>query len=186
MKVQFLGTSASPSMPVLFCHCEVCSIARRIRGKNLRKRSSIIINNDLLVDIGPDIISSSYEYNIPISEVEICLQTHCHYGTDTSVFHNAVWENLEITKKNFDLIILDHTYGVGYESKQEDHLATKDFIGHVQQFIKGNMLKNKGQVYATHISHEGFLEHNEFNNYAKKHDYKIAYDGLLRDLDKFE
>ena len=78
MKIQFLGTGASPSTPLPFCQCQVCRQARYVGGKNLRKRSSIIINEDMIVDIGPDIMSASYTYNISISDVAICLQTHFH------------------------------------------------------------------------------------------------------------
>lgn len=78
MKIQFLGTSASPSTPLPFCQCPFCTIARKAGGKNLRRRSSIIINDDLLIDLGPDIMSSSYEYRIDLSVISVCLQTHPH------------------------------------------------------------------------------------------------------------
>jgi phosphoribosyl 1,2-cyclic phosphate phosphodiesterase len=283
MKIQFLGTSASPSTPLPFCQCPFCTIARKAGGKNLRRRSSIIMNDDLLIDLGPDIMSSSYEYRIDLSVISVCLQTHPHedhfdpeliisrhseygarnakdlliagsrqtletmdamisrrcdygsifdpkvqlalgikllavtpfvpyqindylvtgvpanhgsaqqgcllfkieakdkclfYGTDTSIINDEVWDHLKATKTKIDLVILDLTYGIGYASKPGDHLGAKDFIDHVQRFKACGLLKKKGEIYATHLSHEGALEHGEFECYARKYDFHIAFDGL--------
>ena len=41
-------------------------------------RSSIIINDDLLVDIGPDIATESFEHNLSLANISVCLQTHAH------------------------------------------------------------------------------------------------------------
>lgn len=78
MKICFLGTGASPSSPLPFCCCEFCRTSRMAGGENLRKRSSLLINDDLLIDIGPDIFSASGQYGIPLENIRICLQTHPH------------------------------------------------------------------------------------------------------------
>lgn len=78
MKITFLGTAAATSYPLAFCRCEYCNQARELGGKDYRKRSSIIINNDLLIDMGPDIITASCLYNKPITDIRYCLQTHSH------------------------------------------------------------------------------------------------------------
>ena len=69
MQITFLGTAAAPSMPIPFCICKVCKDARRVGGKNLRRRSSLMINDDLLVDIGPDIATASFEYGLSLAGV---------------------------------------------------------------------------------------------------------------------
>lgn len=258
MKIQFLGTSAAPSVPLPFCQCKVCRQARHIGGRNIRKRSSIVVNEDMIIDIGPDIMSASFEYGVSISDIKICLQTHFHedhfdpeiiisrhseygnegltdllligsnqtlmmmdsiisrrcdygsifdervqeslkvklyelnpyeyqhfgkykitgypanhglrehgcfiykiednnicilYGTDTSVIDEEVWNHFEMSDNKFDLIILDCTYGIGYESRQGDHLAIIDFIEHIKRFKDKGLLTELGEVYATHISH---------------------------------
>ncbi len=38
----------------------------------------MIINDDLLIDLGPDIISASFMYNKSIVDIRYCLQTHPH------------------------------------------------------------------------------------------------------------
>ena len=287
MQVTFLGTAAAPSMPIPFCTCQVCTDARRVGGKNLRRRSSIIINDNLLVDIGPDIATASFEHNLSLAGISVCLQTHTHedhldaefiisrhaeygtavssdllfvgasetlravdaivrrrceygsifdsdtqaalkmnvfsvtpyeafavgnyritgypanhgtdqgcllysigqgdhavfYGTDTSVLSEELWEHLLRHRTRYDLLVLDHTYGIGLDSRPADHLGSRDVIAHANRFREGGLLKDNGIVYATHISHEGNLEHGELDEYARKHGYRVAFDGLRLLLD---
>jgi phosphoribosyl 1,2-cyclic phosphate phosphodiesterase len=78
MEITFLGTAAATSYPLAFCKCGYCTMARKRAGKDLRKRSSIIINNDLMIDFGPDSIVSTFMHNKDLSEVRYLLQTHPH------------------------------------------------------------------------------------------------------------
>ena len=78
MKIQFLGTSAAHSFPLAFCRCTSCTECRKHGGKSLRKRASLLINNELLIDLGPDFITSCFEYGIDSSKVWLLLQTHYH------------------------------------------------------------------------------------------------------------
>lgn len=78
MIVTFLGTSAANAYPEAFCQCENCARARTLGGKNLRKRSSVLINDDLLIDLGPDIMVASQMHGRPLTQVRYCLQTHSH------------------------------------------------------------------------------------------------------------
>lgn len=78
MEMRFLGTGAATSYPLAFCRCEYCNQARKLGGKDFRKRSSMIINNDLLIDMGPDIMSASSMYHKSIADIRYCLQTHPH------------------------------------------------------------------------------------------------------------
>ncbi len=247
----------------------------------------MVINGELLVDIGPDIATASFEHDICLAGIGICLQTHMHadhldvefilsrhadygtevagelllvasvetlqsidrlvrqrsdygsifdpdtqaalhigltpitpfgtirggdyritgypanhghdqgfllysiaqgdhavfYGTDTSVLFNEVWEHLQQERIMYDVVILDHTYGIGHGSRPADHLALKDVIAHANRFRENGLLKDNGVVYATHLSHEGSLEHDELDEYAREHGYRVAYDGLRLRLD---
>ncbi len=62
MKVTFLGTAAATAMPLPFCNCSICKEAKKLKGKDIRKRASVVINDDLLIDLGPDSINSCYQY----------------------------------------------------------------------------------------------------------------------------
>lgn len=79
MKITFLGTAAAPSYPLAFCQCDFCRQARQNGGKDFRKRPSLLINHDLLIDFGPDVVSASFMYHKSIADVRFILQTHSHY-----------------------------------------------------------------------------------------------------------
>ena len=53
MKLTFLGTGAGEGYPGYWCECPHCTYARKHRGKNLRTNSSMVIDEELLIDIGP-------------------------------------------------------------------------------------------------------------------------------------
>jgi len=78
MKIQFLGTSAAEGYPALFCKCKNCEKARKLGGKNLRSRSSVLIDDLLLLDIPPDILSKTQMLRMDLSMVEILAITHTH------------------------------------------------------------------------------------------------------------
>lgn len=78
MTVTFLGTSAANAYPEAFCRCENCVRARELGGPSLRRRSAVLINDDLLVDLGPDIMTASHAHGRPLTGVRYCLQTHAH------------------------------------------------------------------------------------------------------------
>lgn len=78
MKITFLGTAAANAFPEAFCLCENCVQARRLGGPSLRKRSAAIVNRDLLLDLGPDIMVASQVHGCPLTEVRYCLQMHPH------------------------------------------------------------------------------------------------------------
>lgn len=78
MKLTFLGTSAANAFPEAFCSCENCQEARFLAGPSLRKRSAALINEDLLIDLGPDIMTASQMHQCPLVKVAYCLQTHPH------------------------------------------------------------------------------------------------------------
>lgn len=78
MKIQVLGTAAATSMPLAFCNCDVCKQSRKLGGKNIRKRSSIVINDELLIDLGPDVINACNTYGVDAGQIKYLLQTHSH------------------------------------------------------------------------------------------------------------
>ena len=87
MHVTFLGTSAANAFPEAFCRCDNCERARALGGPSLRKRSSLLINDDLLIDLGPDIMTASNLHGRSLTHVRYCLQTHGHDDhLDTSHF----------------------------------------------------------------------------------------------------
>lgn len=78
MILTFLGTAAANAFPEAFCRCANCTQARLLGGPSLRKRSSALVNDDLLIDLGPDIHAASQVHGISLTNVQYCLQTHPH------------------------------------------------------------------------------------------------------------
>ncbi len=78
MRILFLGTAASEGWPAVFCQCQNCERARRIGGKNIRTRSSIIINSDLKVDLPPDTYYHKIFHNVDLAKIDFLLITHSH------------------------------------------------------------------------------------------------------------
>ncbi len=278
MRVMFLGTSAATSCPLVFCKCRVCQNARINKGNDFRKRASLLINEDLLIDLGPDVVTSSAMYNIDLTKVKYILQTHGHsdhfdaghlitrlkeyatenvehinlfasietvksldrwlkteevnadlfdenwldrlcmdikyithgdcikigkyfvtaveslhdvsensliyiinynnksilYGTDLLRLSDRAWNILK--KFKLDLVILDHTYGEGFNAG--GHLDAGQFIDIIRKMKEEKIIDENSIIYATHISHEGNDIHQEMEKLAIKNGYHIAYDGL--------
>jgi len=78
MRVTFLGTSAANAYPEAFCSCSNCQRARELGGRSIRRRSSVLINDDLLIDLGPDVQTSCNSMGMSLTRVRYCLQTHSH------------------------------------------------------------------------------------------------------------
>ncbi|MDZ4720559.1 MAG: MBL fold metallo-hydrolase [Roseiflexaceae bacterium] len=78
MQLMFLGTAASEGFPDAFCGCDNCLAARAAGGRSLRKRSSALIDNQLLIDLGPDLMAAAQIHQVPLDRMAYCLQTHDH------------------------------------------------------------------------------------------------------------
>jgi len=78
MKLTFLGTAASEGYPDAFCGCANCERARALGGPNLRKRSAALLDGELLIDLGPDVMAATLMHGISLTAVRFCLLTHEH------------------------------------------------------------------------------------------------------------
>ncbi|MBP5640130.1 MAG: hypothetical protein J6X55_11670 [Victivallales bacterium] len=78
MKIQFLGTAAAEGWPALFCECEACRKARELGGKNIRRRCAYLLDDDTMVDYGPDIYWQSVEFGIRLEKIRRIFISHSH------------------------------------------------------------------------------------------------------------
>lgn len=78
MRILFLGTAAAEGIPALFCECETCRIARARGGKNLRTRSSILIDDQVKIDLPPDTLHHVLTYGVDLARLQHLLITHTH------------------------------------------------------------------------------------------------------------
>src|SRR6266568_1869386 len=78
LSLTFLGTGAAQGYPDPFCSCANCEGARLLGGPSVRRRAAAILNDDLLLDFGPDLIGSSAALGVPLTNVRHVLVTHFH------------------------------------------------------------------------------------------------------------
>jgi phosphoribosyl 1,2-cyclic phosphate phosphodiesterase len=153
MNITFLGTAAATSCPLAFCRCDFCNKARKLGGKDYRKRSSIIINNDLLVDFGPDVLSASFVYGKSIADIRYLLQTHSHSDHfDPSHFTTRIPEYMgvnipplhlfgsEATLKKMSEMVKNEGYVSDiFDPKEKQRLNLEiTSVRHLQTFNFGN------------------------------------------------
>ena len=78
MRFQFLGTAAAEAIPARFCECPVCRVAREKKGKEIRRRASYLIDDDILVDFGPDSFFQQIAFGIDDLKIRRIIFTHPH------------------------------------------------------------------------------------------------------------
>jgi phosphoribosyl 1,2-cyclic phosphate phosphodiesterase len=78
MRLRFLGTAAAEGYPDAFCECVNCREARQRGGRSLRRRSSALIDDELLIDLGIDLMAAAQADGLSLARVRYCLQTHEH------------------------------------------------------------------------------------------------------------
>lgn len=78
MKITFLGTSAGEEYPGIWCDCEYCSKARKWGGKNIRRNNSVILDSDVMIDIGKSALVQAERFGVDIFKIKTLLVTHSH------------------------------------------------------------------------------------------------------------
>jgi phosphoribosyl 1,2-cyclic phosphate phosphodiesterase len=78
LELQYLGTAAAEGYPALFCSCDHCRAAQAAGGRDLRRRTSALIDGELLIDVGPDLLASAHALRLNLDRVRWVLQTHRH------------------------------------------------------------------------------------------------------------
>lgn len=73
-----LGTGACEGIPAPFCNCTLCDYARKHPGPDRRRRFSVLIDNETLVDFGPDTVNALRDFNIDERSIRRILVTHSH------------------------------------------------------------------------------------------------------------
>lgn len=78
MKLTFLGTAAAEGIPAIWCNCAACKAAKERGGHDVRTRSQILINDDLLFDFPMDTYLHVLQNKLDLSRVSTVLITHAH------------------------------------------------------------------------------------------------------------
>ncbi len=75
----FLGTGASEAIPNPFCECEVCRKALSSDDpREKRGRSAFSIDEQNLIDFGPDVISAAGRFGLSMAHLRNIFFTHFH------------------------------------------------------------------------------------------------------------
>lgn len=121
-EITFLGTGTSQGVPLIGCHCEVCS---SLDKKDKRLRSSVVIKHKgvtIIIDSGPD-----FRYQMLRSkteDIDAILFTHYHKDhtagmDDVRAYNYILGKNIDIyaekccmdvLKKDFDYAFADFKY----------------------------------------------------------------------------
>ena len=166
MKITVLG-SGGFGYPLVFCDCEYCKNLRILRGKNLRKRASLLVNDELIIDLTPDCLSSMNMYNKDMGKTKYLLQTHTHLDHfDINHFTSLDYKYATQRKENLTLVCSD--------------LCLQDIQNKASQFDKMD-LYNKDYLNKIHLNIET-INHGQsvqINQYLIKaihcaHDEKIG------------
>jgi len=75
MKILFLGTSAGWPLPRLGCDCIICTSTD---PKDKRFRPTVLVNETILVDAGPDIYHQLVNYKVDTKKIKALVLTHAH------------------------------------------------------------------------------------------------------------
>ena len=78
MKLTYLGTGAAEGMPATFCACPVCMRSMKEGGRSLRMRSCALLNDDVLIDMGPDIHVQKLRFGLRLDRLKAVVYTHSH------------------------------------------------------------------------------------------------------------
>jgi phosphoribosyl 1,2-cyclic phosphate phosphodiesterase len=99
VRILFLGTGAAQGYPAVFCRCERCEAARDRGGRSIRRRSALLVNDDLLLDFGPDVMAAARDERLALHRVRYLLLTHAdgdHLHRENFDQHRARWAQPEI------------------------------------------------------------------------------------------
>jgi phosphoribosyl 1,2-cyclic phosphate phosphodiesterase len=83
MKITVLGSAAAEGIPSLWCNCETCRQAKLLGGKDIRRRTSYLIDDDTLVDLGPDFLWQVTAFNIDTVKLKQVVYTHSHFDHES-------------------------------------------------------------------------------------------------------
>ena len=78
MELLLLGTAAAEGWPAPFCKCDSCEKARTSGGRNIRARSSALLDNVVQIDFGPDTMARIQALGRKFTAITSLIFTHQH------------------------------------------------------------------------------------------------------------
>lgn len=106
MKITYLGTAAAEGFPAMFCDCYFCRNARLLGKSEVRTRSQVLIDDDLLIDFPPESYVHSLGGQFNLSKIKYLLVSHSHM--DHFYAHDFILRGYKYAKLEQDVL---HIYG---------------------------------------------------------------------------
>ncbi len=161
MKITFLGTCAAEGFPGLFCKCDTCNKARILKGKNIRSRFSIMINENIKIDFPPDSYYHLLNNNLDYTKLKYLFISHPHSD------HLAAYE-MEFLKCGFTTLKDFHLNIYGW----------KKSINLIKDYVKEESI-NQPNLYPVKafdvIDIEDFKVYVLPANHMKENDHPFIY-----------
>lgn len=123
MRIQYLGTAAAEGIPAIFCNCENCRAARQRGGKDLRARSQVLFDQELLVDFSPDTYWNSVRHGVALTRLRALLVTHSHsdhFIPNELDMHGGLYAK-DMVSPTLDIYCNDRVYGIASRHLQQDY-----------------------------------------------------------------
>ncbi len=189
MKITFLGTGAGESYPGLWCCCPHCAYARKEGGKNIRANSCAVVDDRLMLDMGPMCFHNAARFGVDLTQVTTLLVTHPHPDhlyprhlhwreTDEASLHLAYEEQITFGGPRFTPLPELQIYGNTYtEQILHPMLAEAEKLRIRFHLIRENESFSAGEYQVTPIRnqhHEAGFAH----SYILQHGGKTMLYGL--------
>ena len=181
-KMRFLGTSAGEGIPNPFCTCKVCENARRVKGKEVRLRSSFMLDETFFIDLGADYVVQAIMQNINLDKAEHVLFTHVHFD---HINYTIFWErfckhagssrpmNVYLTEEAYEF--LNQFLLVSPVTEGREHYIVPENVIFVQlDFYKTYTIGNY-QVTPLRGSHATAFEKNSANYLIERDGFALYY-----------
>ncbi len=127
----FLGTGASAGIPIIACHCPVCTSTTSPQNRRLRSSGLIKLGEKrFLIDSGPDFREQALRYEI--ERLDGMLLTHTHYdhiaGIDELRIYNfRMKQPMPCLLSQESLQDLQRRYYYFFEKNRDGHSASAQF-----------------------------------------------------------
>lgn len=136
MKITFLGTGAGESYPGLWCRCPHCAYARKKGGKNIRANSCAVVDDRLMLDMGPMCFDAAARLGVDLTQATVLLVTHPHpdhlyprhlhwRATDETSLGRAYEEQITFGGPRFTPLPELRIYGNAFTEKALEPLLTE-------------------------------------------------------------
>jgi phosphoribosyl 1,2-cyclic phosphate phosphodiesterase len=109
--MRFYGTSAAEGIPSSFCSCRVCMNARKVGGKEIRRRSMLRLSETACIDLGADAFQQAIEYGDFVNLKHVLI-THTHEDHFAFMMMNVRNMSKERIEEPLHLYLTDKAYEI--------------------------------------------------------------------------